>query len=104
MLKQTRRRQVSTGHFDEAKAAQTHSAASEEDVVRTELIRIAVSALPDLQRQVVVLRHLEGHSTREVSRILRCSEGTVKTHLFRGLKKLRVKLEFLREEMVDATP
>lgn len=70
-----------------------------EDSVRTDLIRKALTDLPALQQQVVVLRHLEGHSTREVSRILQCSEGTVKTHLFRGLKKLRVKLGFLREEI-----
>jgi RNA polymerase sigma-70 factor (ECF subfamily) len=71
----------------------------DEDSVRTDLIRKALTDLPALQQQVVVLRHLEGHSTREVSRILKCSEGTVKTHLFRGLKKLRMKLEFLREEL-----
>jgi RNA polymerase sigma-70 factor (ECF subfamily) len=71
----------------------------EEDVVRSDLIKRALKDLPALQRKVVVLRHLEGHSTREVSRILKCSEGTVKTHLFRGLKKLRLKLGFLREEM-----
>lgn len=70
-----------------------------EDSVRTDLIRKALTDLPALQQKVVVLRHLEGHSTREVSKILRCSEGTVKTHLFRGLKKLRLKLGFLREEI-----
>ncbi len=59
----------------------------------------ALQTLPELQRTVVTLRHIEGLSTREVSQILRCSEGTVKTHLFRGLKKLRQKLQYLQEEI-----
>jgi RNA polymerase sigma-70 factor (ECF subfamily) len=53
--------------------------------------------LPTLQRAVVILRHLDGLSTRQVSTILHCSEGTVKTHLFRGLKKMRNRLSFLQE-------
>ncbi|MBM2841448.1 MAG: polymerase subunit sigma-24 [Bacteroidetes bacterium] len=53
--------------------------------------------LPTLQRAVVILRHIDGLSTKQVSGILKCSEGTVKTHLFRGLKKMRSKLAFLQE-------
>jgi RNA polymerase sigma-70 factor (ECF subfamily) len=55
--------------------------------------------LPTLQRAVVMLRHMNGLSTRQVSRILSCSEGTVKTHLHRGLKKMRDQLQFLEEEV-----
>ena len=47
----------------------------------------------------VILRHLNGLSTREVSQILHCTEGTVKTHLFRGMEKMRLKLNFLKEEV-----
>ena len=61
-------------------------------------IERALHELPTLQRAVVILRHLDGLSTAQVSKILRCSEGTVKTHLFRGLKKLRNKLAFLKSE------
>jgi RNA polymerase sigma-70 factor (ECF subfamily) len=62
-------------------------------------IERALHELPTLQRAVVILRHLDGLSTAQVSSILRCSEGTVKTHLFRGLKKLRSKLAFLKSEL-----
>jgi RNA polymerase sigma factor (sigma-70 family) len=52
-------------------------------------VRAAFGELPWRQRQVVVLRHLEGWSTAEVAAGLRISEGAVKTHLFRGLRALR---------------
>lgn len=60
-------------------------------------IERALHELPTLQRAVVILRHMDGFSTRQVSDILRCSEGTVKTHLHRGLKKMRKLLHNLDE-------
>jgi RNA polymerase sigma-70 factor (ECF subfamily) len=73
-----------------------------EDAANREEIRAhmekALHELPTLQRAVVILRHFDGLSTRQVSSILGCSEGTVKTHLFRGLKKLRAKLDYLRSD------
>ena len=63
-------------------------------------IERALHELPTLQRAVVILRHLNGLSTKQVSGILRCSEGTVKTHLHRGLKKLRTMLGFFESEIV----
>jgi RNA polymerase sigma-70 factor (ECF subfamily) len=56
----------------------------------------ALHELPTLQRAVVILRHLNGLSTSQVSEILHCSEGTVKTHLFRGLRKMRKRLTYLQ--------
>jgi len=66
-----------------------------DDVARH--IERALHELPTMQRATVILRHMDGLSTRQVSGILRCSEGTVKTHLYRGLAKLRKKLEYLRD-------
>lgn len=61
-------------------------------------IERALHELPTLQRAVVILRHINGLSTKKVGEILQCSEGTVKTHLHRGLKKMKVSLLFLKEE------
>jgi len=61
-------------------------------------IERALHELPTLQRAVVLLRHINGLSTKSVSDILQCSEGTVKTHLHRGLKKMRKSLDFLKED------
>ena len=77
------------------------SAVTEVDVVeandRRKHIQHGLDGLTALQRSVVVLRHIDGLSTKEVGKILRCSEGTVKTHLHRGLKKLKTLLNHLDE-------
>ena len=70
-------------------------------VDRAHHIERALHELPTLQRAVVILRHLNGLSTKQVSSILHCSEGTVKTHLHRGLKKLRSTLQFLAEDLAS---
>ena len=62
-------------------------------------IEQALHQLQTLQRATVILRHLNGLSTKQVSGVLGCSEGTVKTHLHRGLKKMRAMLYFLHGEV-----
>lgn len=44
----------------------------------------AVRSLPDRQRSCVVLRYLEDMSDAEVARVLGCSVGSVKTHMYRA--------------------
>ncbi len=44
----------------------------------------AVRRLPARQAQAVALYYMEDYSVREISEILDCSEGTVKTHLSRA--------------------
>ncbi|MEO0830001.1 MAG: sigma-70 family RNA polymerase sigma factor, partial [Pseudomonadota bacterium] len=46
-----------------------------------------LSHLPLRQREVVVLRFLEGFDTAETAAILGCREGTVKAHLHRATVK-----------------
>ena len=58
-------------------------------------VRSAVMELPTRQREVVVLRFLEGLSTRETARELGCAEGTVKASLHQALKKLEASMETL---------
>jgi RNA polymerase sigma factor (sigma-70 family) len=49
--------------------------------------------LPDRERDVVILRMLEGRSTREAAEALGCAEGTVKATLSHALKKLHSSME-----------
>ncbi len=64
-----------------------------EERAQREAILEAVLELPKRQREVVMLRMMEGRSTREVARSLDCAEGTVKAALHKGLAKLRVPLK-----------
>ena len=48
--------------------------------------------LPEAQRTAVVLRHVEGVPTGEIAEILGCPEGTAKSHISRGLRRLRALL------------
>ena len=65
---------------------------AEEEQRLAELGRL-LGSLPDRQREVIVLRVLEGMSTRETAEVMRCREGTVKTHLHRGTAALRQRLK-----------
>lgn len=48
-----------------------------------------ISALPEQQRAVVVLRYYEDLDDATIARILDCSATTVRTHAMRALQKLR---------------
>jgi RNA polymerase sigma-70 factor (ECF subfamily) len=48
-----------------------------------------LARLPDAQRLAVVLRHVVGLPTVEVAEVLGCPEGTAKSHVSRGLQRLR---------------
>jgi RNA polymerase sigma factor (sigma-70 family) len=48
--------------------------------------------LPTAQRVAVVLRHVVGLSYAEVAEVLGCPEGTAKSHVRRGLDRLRTLL------------
>jgi len=60
-------------------------------------IQSALGVLSPSQRAVFVLRHYEGKALAEIAPVLGCTVGSVKVHLFRALKKLRVELGDLHE-------
>lgn len=58
----------------------------------------ALQELSPKQRAVFVLRHYQGLSIKEIGEILRCSEGTVKSQLFRAINRLQNLLSFYKKE------
>lgn len=54
-----------------------------------ELVDKAISTLPDLQRQLVLLRDLEGYDYKEIGEIVGLSLSQVKVYLFRARKTLK---------------
>lgn len=61
-----------------------HAAQAEQKL----LVRQALDQLPHRQRATVVLAYYQGLSYQEVADTLGCSLGTVKTQMYRALKKL----------------
>jgi RNA polymerase sigma-70 factor (ECF subfamily) len=59
---------------------------------RRQQLAEAIAKLPDRQRSVFMLSHYEGCTSREVSALTGLNESTVRVHLFRAIRKLRVLL------------
>jgi RNA polymerase sigma-70 factor (ECF subfamily) len=60
-------------------------------------VQAALDRLPDRDREVLVLRHLEDLSTAEAAAVLGVSEGAVKVRLLRAVQRLRDLLD--REDL-----
>jgi RNA polymerase sigma-70 factor (ECF subfamily) len=82
------------GELDEAIALRSE-AEGDPDFVRLENREILTRAMDHLnpkQRQAIMLRYFDSLSVREVSSVLGCSEGTVKSLLFRSIRVLREQI------------
>jgi RNA polymerase sigma-70 factor (ECF subfamily) len=72
----------------------------EDEVERRRLARVltcALGTLPIEQRVAVVLCGVEGRTSAEAAQIVGVPEGTIRTRLFHGKRKLREALEALAE-------
>lgn len=75
-----------------AEAAQPATPSPEDDVMGTELWT-AVRALPEQQRDAVLLVYAEDMSHAEAATLMGCSEKTVSWHLHAARKRLKAVLE-----------
>jgi RNA polymerase sigma-70 factor (ECF subfamily) len=74
--------------------AATHSGFDTFEI--TEALRQALQNIPDKQRMVFILKYIEGYKQTEIGRMTGMPEGTVKSVLFRAVKRMQKELEDFR--------
>ena len=89
-----------TTSFDEEQHVLDRESTSPATVVEqdeeSKLVRQAMERLPDEFREVLVLRHLEGLSYKEIADVAHLAPGTVMSRLARARSKLR---EYLKTDV-----
>ena len=76
-----------TLELDIADESQSPEALLERKLTR-EAVRRGLQELPDEQRQILLLREIQGMSYEEIGEVMGLEEGTVKSRIFRARKKL----------------
>ena len=74
-----------------------HPTVEPEDLATRELINTGLQKLPEKYRLPVVLKDIDGLSYEEMTDVMQCGMGTVKSRLSRGRTMLRTYLEPLLE-------
>ena len=84
-------RKAQPSEFDESVIPSPHGNPEQQAANRQQIKRIwrGFDALPSRQREIFVLRHLEGWTLDEIAQTLGASTASVKMHLFRAVHKLR---------------
>jgi RNA polymerase sigma-70 factor (ECF subfamily) len=88
----TASRRPSQVSLDSSPEPQARHGRPEEHVSRLELRKAVaglLTELPDAQRLAVVLRHVLDLPYAEIAAVLGCPDGTAKSHVSRGLQRLR---------------
>jgi RNA polymerase sigma-70 factor (ECF subfamily) len=84
--------------FDET-AAYGRSAGSDPDVALQEQVAHEIAQLPEIYREVLILREYEGHSYQEIVDITGLAMSTVKFRIFKAREILRERLAWSLDEL-----
>lgn len=84
---------VAPHHADTARSAAAHEIG--------ERVQESLRVLSPAQRTVFVMRHYEGMALADIAASLGCTEGSVKVHLFRAVRKLQAELRDLHGGSAD---
>lgn len=80
---------------DHEKSASTHTAGTEElamTAITSHTVRTAMLGLPEDQRTPIAMAFFDGYSYRDVADALNLPEGTVKSRIRLGMKRLQLAL------------
>jgi RNA polymerase sigma-70 factor (sigma-E family) len=88
-----RHRQVERAYLERLAATPAVEANPDEEL--DEMLHHALLRLPERQRAALVLRFFEDLSDVQTAEVLRCSSGTVRSLVSRGMRKLRSEFEGL---------
>lgn len=84
-------------HADPVQQAEDEMARTPEQLLqadrRIDKLEQVLHDLPLRQQQAILLRIWEGYSVGETAKVMKCSEGSVKTHYSRAVHSLREKLD-----------
>ena len=64
-----------------------------EDTYENFDLKVAMQTLSEQERMIVELKYFEGLKLEEISELMNLNVSTVKSKLYRSMKKLRVQLE-----------
>ena len=70
--------------------ANLSSTLAQEDVFD---LNIAVDSLKEKYKTIVILKYFQDMTLAEISEVMQCPLGTVKTNLYKALKELKINLE-----------
>jgi len=86
-------------HFTEGASFHNPERSAEAGLIQQH-INNALQRLTPRERSVFVLRHYNDLPLKEIAHILKISEGTVKSMLFRAIKRLQKEVSFYRKEIL----
>jgi RNA polymerase sigma-70 factor, ECF subfamily len=72
------------------------------DLAMADQVGHAMGTLPEEERRAIELAYFDGHTYREVARLLQQPEGTVKSRIRNGMRRMRAVLTDLDLRGVDA--
>lgn len=81
------RKEKRVGEYNESKVKKMGHSEQYSDA--KEILDEAVAKLPDIQRQMILLRDYEGYSYEEIGEITNLNESQVKVYIFRARKFLK---------------
>ncbi|KAA3641944.1 MAG: RNA polymerase subunit sigma-24 [Armatimonadetes bacterium] len=94
-LLRSRRSSASRERLDYQKMSSTHTAGTEElalTSITSDRVRDAMLNLPNDQRTPIAMAFFDGNSYRDVANVLGLPEGTIKSRIRLGMKRLQLTL------------